>query len=104
LFVLDQETLAGPLNATAPEPVRHDELMAIMAAQLHRPLWPVRIPAGALRCVLGELAELFVDGQRVTPERLLALKFQFRYPTIESALEQLLGRPADAQPATSVSG
>ena len=53
LFVLDQETLAGPLNATAPEPVRHDELMATMAAQLHRPLWPLRIPASALRWVLG---------------------------------------------------
>lgn len=103
LFVLDQETLAGPLNATAPEPVRHDELMASMAKQLHRPLWPLRIPAAALRRVLGELAELFVDGQRVTPERLLALKFQFRYATIEAALEQALGRPSDARPAASVS-
>jgi uncharacterized protein (TIGR01777 family) len=103
LFVLDQETLAGPLNATAPEPVRHGELMATMAAQLHRPLWPMRIPAGTLRWMLGELAELFVDGQRVTPERLLALKFEFRYPTIDSALEQLLTRPAAARRRASVS-
>jgi uncharacterized protein (TIGR01777 family) len=95
LFVLDQETLAGPLNATAPEPVRHAELMTAIAATLHRPLLPVHIPAPLLRAALGELAELFVDGQRVVPERLRALGFEFRYPTIDLALEQALGGSAD---------
>ena len=89
-FVLAEGRLAGPLNATAPEPVRHEELMAAMAATLRRPLWPVRIPARILRAGLGELAELFVDGQRVRPDRLLALKFRFRYATIQAALEQAL--------------
>jgi len=72
-FVLAEKTLAGPINATAPNPVRHDELMTTIASTLRRPLWPVRIPASILRFGLGELAELFVDGQRVTPDRLLAL-------------------------------
>lgn len=102
LFALDQETLAGPFNATAPNPVRHAELMAAIAANLHRPLWPVRIPARLLRAGLGELAELFVDGQRVTPDRLLALKFTFRYATIDAALEQALAPAADT--ATRVRG
>jgi hypothetical protein len=101
LFALDQETLAGPLNATAPQPVRHVELMAAIAAALNRPLWPVAIPASLLRAVLGELAELFVDGQRVVPARLCALGFEFRYPTIEAALEQALARRADAPQCVS---
>jgi NAD dependent epimerase/dehydratase family enzyme len=54
----------------------------------------VRIPAPLLRAALGELAELFVDGQRVVPERLRALGFEFRYPTIDAALEQALGGSA----------
>ncbi len=95
-FVLDEATLAGPLNATAPTPVRNAELMAAMATALRRPLWPVRIPARLLRTGLGELAELFVEGQRVTPERLLALKFKFRYSTIDVALEEALGPAAPA--------
>jgi uncharacterized protein (TIGR01777 family) len=103
VFVLAEERLAGPFNATAPEPVRHEELMAAIAAALRRPLWPVRIPARALRAGLGELAELFVDGQRVTPDRLLALKFRFRYPTIDAALEQALASNARPATVTSVS-
>lgn len=102
LFALDQETLAGPLNATAPEPVRHAELMQAIAATLHRPLWPVRIPAGLLRAGLGELAELFVDGQRVVPQRLRALGFEFRYPTIAAALAQTLAKGGGS--AGTVSG
>ncbi|HSC14571.1 MAG TPA: TIGR01777 family oxidoreductase [Gammaproteobacteria bacterium] len=93
-FVLAEGRLAGPLNATAPEPVRHEELMTTMAATLRRPLWPVRVPARILRTGLGELAELFVDGQRVTPDRLQALKFKFRYATIDAALEQALATSA----------
>ena len=101
-FVLAEKTLAGPINATAPNPVRHDELMTTIASTLRRPLWPVRIPASILRFGLGELAELFVDGQRVTPDRLLALKFRFRYATLGAALEQALASTPHA--ATAVKG
>jgi uncharacterized protein (TIGR01777 family) len=100
-FVLAEATLAGPVNATAPLPVRHEELMAALAATLRRPLWPVRVPARLLRAVLGELAELLVDGQRVTPDRLLALKFKFRYPTIEAVLEEALARGGHQRLAVS---
>jgi uncharacterized protein (TIGR01777 family) len=100
-FVLAEATLAGPVNATAPTPVRHEELMAAMAATLRRPLWPVHVPARLLRAALGELAELFVDGQRVTPDRLLALNFRFRYPTIEAALEHALARGGHQRLAVS---
>ena len=89
-FVLAEETLAGPLNATAPTPVRYEELMATMATTLRRPLWPMRVPDRLVRAALGELAELFVDGQRVTPDRPQALRFKFRYATIGAALEQAL--------------
>jgi uncharacterized protein (TIGR01777 family) len=100
-FELAEATLAGPVNATAPVPVRHDELMTTIATTLRRPLWPVRVPAAALRFCLGGLAELFVDGQRVTPDRLLALKFRFRYATVDAALEQALAPHVDAAAAVN---
>ena len=90
LFVLDEEMLAGPVNATAPVPVRHAELMSAIAWALGRKLLPFGVPAWALRALLGELARLFVDGQRVIPARATALGFRFRYVTIEDALADLL--------------
>ena len=88
-FVLDQETLGGPLNATAPEPVRHIELMSAIAARLGRRL-RFKLNAGVLRAALGELATLFVDGQRVVPERATALGFRFKYPEVGAALDDAL--------------
>jgi NAD dependent epimerase/dehydratase family enzyme len=56
---------------------------------------PFAVPAFALRGVLGERAELFVDGQRVLPERVAAHDFNFRYATIDAALAQLITRRKD---------
>lgn len=89
--------LAGPLNATAPTPVRYAELMAALGAALHRPIWPLHVPAAPVRLVLGEMAELFVDGQRVVPARAAELGFAFRYPTIAAALAEIFG-PSTAPP------
>ncbi len=90
LFVLDRADIRGPLNATAPSPVRHAELMRTLAGVLRRPLWPLPVPAWLLRALLGELADLFVAGQRVVPERALALGFEYRFATLEAALRDLL--------------
>jgi uncharacterized protein (TIGR01777 family) len=89
-FVLDERVLAGPLNATAPTPLRHAELMRLLARQLGRRLLPLRVPAPIVRGLLGELAELIVDGQQAVPARACALAFRFRYPTPSAALRDLL--------------
>jgi NAD dependent epimerase/dehydratase family enzyme len=104
LFVLDEATLVGPINATAPAPVRHAELMAAIAAAVRRPLWPLNVPAQLLTLGLGELAELFVGGQRVLPARAQALGFEFRYPTIATALADALGDSRRPTSREDVSG
>lgn len=100
-FVLDQGNLAGPCNATAPEPVKHGHFMRALARSLRRHLTPLKIPAPLLRAALGELAELFVDGQRVLPERAIALGFEFRYRKIDDALEAALDTSAQASVAAA---
>jgi uncharacterized protein (TIGR01777 family) len=102
LFVLDEETLAGPVNATAPAPARHADFMHAIAAALRaRPL-RISVSERALRAALGELAELFVDGQRVVPERAAALGFRFRYATAGAALESLLAPETGRDAVSSV--
>lgn len=87
--LLDTDTLSGPVNVTAPEPVTNREVTAAMGRALHRPtLFPV--PAPALRAVLGELASDTLGSQRVLPARLLESGFRFAFPTIDTAVRAAL--------------
>jgi uncharacterized protein (TIGR01777 family) len=89
-------TLAGPLNGTAPEPVRNADFVAALGHALGRPAI-VPVPALPLRLALGAFAdELLLGGQRVVPEAALASGFTFRYPTIDRALAAIVGRPQRA--------
>jgi uncharacterized protein (TIGR01777 family) len=91
VLLLARGNVTGAINATSPEPVRYESLMAALASALRRPLWPIRIPARLLRMALGEFSELFVDGQRVMPARAQSLGFAFRYPNIAVALAAIYG-------------
>lgn len=90
--ILTTETLRGPVNLTAPNPVRNAEFAQILARVLHRPgILPA--PAPALRLAMGEMAdELLLASARVIPERLRESHYQFRWPELEEALRHVLGR------------
>ena len=85
-------SLAGPANATAPEPVTNRELAKTLGQVLGRPAL-LAAPAPALRLLFGEMAEAALLGsQRALPSRLLASGYHFRFPSLEPALRSLLGR------------
>ena len=60
------------------------------AQRLRRPLL-FSVPEQALRLMLGEQADLVLDGQFAPPKALLQQGFEFTFPTIECALDNLLG-------------
>ena len=89
LLALDDARAEGPLDATAPGPVRNRELARAIGRVLRRPsLLPT--PPLALRVALGEMADVVLASQRVLPAKALALGYRFRFPTIEPALRDLL--------------
>lgn len=89
LFCADEAALDGPVNLTAPRPVTMNELAAAIARTLHRPNL-FRVPRLAAELVLGKMAEVALTGQRVLPKKLLDHGFQFRFPDIDHALQDLL--------------
>ena len=90
--IIATPTLHGPVNGTAPEPVRNADFAASLARQLHRPAI-VPLPARLLRRLGGDFAEeMLLGGQRVLPEKALASGFAFRHAQLESALGSILGR------------
>jgi hypothetical protein len=89
LFLLSKPGISGPVNFTAPNPVRNRDLAAALGRVLNR---PARLPAPGfmLRLVLGEFGSILLEGQKVIPGKLLHGGFQFRYPKIEEALAEIL--------------
>jgi uncharacterized protein len=89
LRAIDDRRWAGPLNATAPQPVRNAEFSHALGRALHRPaLLPV--PGLALRLVYGEMASLVTTGARALPAKALVLGYRFRHPALDETLRSLL--------------
>lgn len=89
VFALDHATARGPLNGTAPNPVRNIEFTKELARVLHRPAL-IPAPAFAIKLVLGEMAEVALESQRVLPKATEAAGFGFRFSMLRDALEDLL--------------
>ncbi|MDH3457103.1 MAG: TIGR01777 family oxidoreductase [Gemmatimonadota bacterium] len=88
LYALDHR-LSGPINLTAPNPVTVAEFAAALGKALHRPAF-VPAPAFVLRLMLGEAADALLDLQRAIPTRALDAGFEFQFPALDQALEDLL--------------
>ncbi len=88
-YIINNKELKGPVNATAPNPVQMKGLGKTVGTILHRPHW-VPAPSFVLRILLGEMSMLVLKGHKVHPEKLTTHGFVFQYPTIESALKNLL--------------
>lgn len=90
---IDTESLEGPVNLCAPNPVTNRELTETLGRVLGRPT-VVPAPAFALRALFGrEMADQTVlASQRVHPKRLEDSGYTFRHPDLEPALRALLGR------------
>ncbi|VDO07550.1 unnamed protein product [Rodentolepis nana] len=89
------QKLDGPVNATAPNPVRQGAFSRALCQSLGAPSFGGRIPTPAfvVKAMLGaHRAPLLLEGQRVLPVKVTAAGFRFQYPTLESAFENLYGR------------
>jgi hypothetical protein len=90
-FALDHPTLAGPVNAVAPNPVTNSEFTRALERALHRPaLLPV--PGFALKLLFGEMSQILMESQRVIPRAALDAGFVFRFPELRAALADLLSK------------
>ncbi|WP_129140880.1 TIGR01777 family oxidoreductase [Modicisalibacter coralii] len=90
-FLLEHDTLSGPFNASAPQPVTNAEFTRSLARHLHRPAL-MTVPAPLLELALGEMSRLLLTGADMRPRRLLDAGFRFEYETLDAALDAILSR------------
>jgi hypothetical protein len=88
-FLVRHETLSGPFNCTSPHPQRNADFARVLGETLGRPVW-LRIPGWMARMQIGEMSQLMLTGQRVLPMRLETAGFEFGFPTLQSALSDIL--------------
>ncbi|PLT31873.1 TIGR01777 family oxidoreductase [Peribacillus deserti] len=89
LFLLLHNDISGPVNLTAPNPVRMDEFGRTIGKALKRPHW-LPVPSVALKLGLGEMSMLVLEGQKAVPEKLLSKHFTYRFPELMQALCEIL--------------
>ncbi len=89
LYLIENKELSGTFNLTAPNPVRNYQLARAIGKSLGRPAL-VQTPAFPLKLLFGELAQTITEGQRVVPQNLLDKGFEFTYPDVQSACDDIL--------------
>jgi len=90
LYLLDHAAAFGPVNFVTPNPVQNAEFAETLGRVLNRPA-AVRTPAGMLRFLYGEVVDAAIlSSQRVRPQRLHELGFEWKHPELEEALASML--------------
>ncbi len=89
---LTRSDMEGVFNATAPNPVRMSEFCHTLGEVLHRPSW-LPVPSFAIEALLGEGANVVLEGQEVLPKRTQNYGFEYQYPTAKQALTEILTKP-----------
>lgn len=89
IFTIDNKDAHGPFNLTAPIPERQNLFGYTLARAMHKPheTWAPKL---AMRLVLGEMSTVVLDTQKVLPNKLHALGFEFKFNNLKNALDDLV--------------
>ena len=88
-FVMENQ-LAGVYNGVAPYPVTNSELTKAIAKTLGKPLFLPNIPKFVMKLILGEMHQILFSSQHVSCRKLLDENFQFKFASLDKALNDLL--------------
>ena len=85
IHVVEHSILHGPVNVVSPNPVTNKEFSRTLGLVLRRPAI-LSVPGVVIKLLLGEMSELVLNSQKVSPDKALESGFKFLYPKLETAL------------------
>ncbi len=80
----------GIFNAVSPNPISNEDLTKALAKHERRLLLLPNIPRFMMRLFLGEMHELLFTDSNVSSRKATDNGFQFLFPTIEKALDEII--------------
>lgn len=93
-FAMERKDLSGPVNATAPHPLRNADFMRSVRKAVHMP-FGIPAPALGIRIgarLIGVEPDIILKSLYAVPMVLPEMGFQFRYPDIDSALANIVSK------------
>lgn len=88
-FLIENDSVTGPVNLTAPRPVRNRDFAWAVGKAMKRPAL-IPTPGTVFKVMFGEMSTVLLDGQQAIPHRLTEAGYQFKFTDAKSALEDLL--------------
>lgn len=88
-FIMANEEAEGPFNLVGPETISQGTFSSALGEALSRPEFMV-VPPFALKMMLGEQSMLLLGGQKASPQKLIDLGFDFKYPKALEALKSIV--------------
>jgi uncharacterized protein (TIGR01777 family) len=90
LFIIENDSLSGIVNAVSPYPVTNKEFSSTFGKVLKQPVF-FKVPGKLLKFIYGEGACVLLEGHKIIPGKLMEMGFRFNYPTIQNTLVNLFG-------------
>jgi len=91
LKAVNDTSIKGVFNQTAPEPVTNRQMTEAIALQFKKTLWLPAIPAFVLKMIMGEMSAFVLSSTKAMPQALIQQNYTFKYPLIADALRELYG-------------
>jgi len=89
IFAMEKQTMKGVYNGVTSNSVTNKEFTKQLGYALHRPVWPFSVPSIFLKLILGEMATMIIEGQRVSNKKILAEGFNFKFQDLKTALTDI---------------
>lgn len=90
LQAIEDSSMTGAYNAVAPEHITNRQFMQTLVLAMHKEMRLHRIPASVLKLALGSMSEILLEGSRISAEKLIASGYEFHYPVLQDAIDNLL--------------
>ena len=90
LFGIETKTTQGVYNAVSPDPISNKDLIIAITKKLRGFYLPIPVPAFVLKIMLGEMSIEILKSAKVSSKKIQGAGFNFDYPTLHSALNDLL--------------
>lgn len=88
-FALENNNIQGVYNAVAPSPIQNDEFGQELCRAIKRPYWLPKVPAFLLKMLVGEMASMVLNSQRISSQKIQDQGFVFKHNTLTQNFREI---------------